>query len=200
MNSIITKITARAMPLSGDDTDTDRIILARYLRCVTFDGLGKYAFQDERFDPEGKTKPHAFNEKRYEGAGILIVNRDFGCGSSREHAPQALARWGLKAIIGESFADIFSGNCAAIGLVAVTAESADIARLQEAAESGNAEATIDLQKLTVSLGTIVVPVKIPESRRSNFIAGTWDTTASLAANAQLVTERAAKIPYLNRFA
>jgi 3-isopropylmalate/(R)-2-methylmalate dehydratase small subunit len=200
MNSIITKITARAMPLSGDDTDTDRIIPARYLRCVTFDGLGKYAFQDERFDPAGKTKPHAFNEKRYEGAGILIVNRNFGCGSSREHAPQALARWGLKAIIGESFADIFSGNCAAIGLVAVTAESADIARLQEAAVSGSAEATIDLQKLTVSLGTIVVPVKIPESRRSNFIAGTWDTTASLAANAQLVTERAAKIPYLNRFA
>jgi 3-isopropylmalate/(R)-2-methylmalate dehydratase small subunit len=199
MNSIITKITARAMPLRGDDTDTDRIIPARYLRCVTFDGLGKYAFQDERFDPAGKTKSHAFNEKRYEGAGILIVNRNFGCGSSREHAPQALARWGLKAIIGESFADIFSGNCAAIGLVAVTAEPADIARLQEAAESGTAEATIDLQKLTVSLGTIVVPVKIPESRRSNFIAGTWDTTASLAANERFVSERAAKIPYLNRF-
>jgi 3-isopropylmalate/(R)-2-methylmalate dehydratase small subunit len=200
MNSVITKIKARAMPLRGDDTDTDRIIPARYLRCVTFDGLGRYAFQDERFDAAGKAKPHSFNEKRYEGAGVLIVNRNFGCGSSREHAPQALARWGIKAIIGESFADIFSGNCAAIGLVAVTAEPADIARLQELAEPGSLEATIDLESMKAGIGGVTVPIRMPESRRSNFIAGTWDTTASLASNARLIEERAAKIPYLKRFA
>jgi len=199
MDSIITRISARAMPLHGDDTDTDRIIPARYLRCVTFDGLGQYAFQDERFDAAGKQKSHAFNEKRFQGAGVLIVNRNFGCGSSREHAPQALARWGIKAIIGESFADIFSGNCAAIGLVAVTADAADIARLQTAAEPGTLEAAIDLEKMTASLGAVNVTVKMPESRRSNFIAGTWDTTASLAANSGRIVERASKLPYLTGF-
>ncbi len=199
MDSVIKSIRARAMPLRGDDTDTDRIIPARYLRCVTFDGLGKYAFQDERFDAAGKAKIHAFNEQRYQGAGILVVNRNFGCGSSREHAPQALARWGIKAIIAESFADIFSGNCAAIGLVAVNADSADIAKLQAAAEPGTAEAIIDLESLTASIGSISVAIKMPDSRRSNFIAGTWDTTASLAANAGRTVERASKLPYLTGF-
>jgi len=105
----------------GDEIDTDRIIPARFLRCVTFDGLGEQAFRDERFDGEGKAKAHPLNDSRFKGAGIMAVNRNFGCGSSREHAPQSLARWGIKALVGESFADIFAGNCAAIGVPAVTA-------------------------------------------------------------------------------
>lgn len=199
MNSAITAIKARSIPLRGDDIDTDRIIPARFLRCVTFDGLGENAFRDERFAEDGKPKGHPFDDPRFAGAGVLVVNRNFGCGSSREHAPQALARWGLKAIIGESFADIFSGNSAAIGLVLVTAAPEDIARLQEAAVGG-AEALVDLVAMKATIGKAEAAVKMPEARRKNFVAGTWDTTASLLANASQAAARAKAIPYLGSYA
>lgn len=199
MNSAITSVRARSMPLKGDDIDTDRIIPARFLRCVTFDGLGENAFRDERFGEDGKPKGHPFDDPRYAGAGVLIVNRNFGCGSSREHAPQALARWGIKAIVGESFADIFSGNSAAIGLVLVTASAEDVARLQEAA-AGAAEAVVDLVAMKASIGKVEAAVKMPEARRKNFVAGTWDTTASLLANASQAAAKAEAIPYLRKYA
>jgi len=195
--SVITKIRARAIPVRGDEIDTDRIIPARFLRCVTFDGLGEQAFRDERFDGDGKVKAHPMNDGRFKGAGIMAVNSNFGCGSSREHAPQSLARWGIKALIGESFADIFAGNCAAIGVPAVTASAADVARLQDAVEKDPAiEVTVDLESMTVSAAGFGFAVRMPSSHRSNFLAGSWDTVAALLANKSRILETAAHLPYL----
>jgi 3-isopropylmalate/(R)-2-methylmalate dehydratase small subunit len=199
-SSIITKVSARALPLRGDELDTDRIIPARYLRCVSFDGLGEFAFRDERYDAAGAKKVHAMNEARFAGAGIMVVNRNFGCGSSREHAPQALSRWGIKALVGESFADIFAGNCAAIGVVAVTASSADIAHLQSVVEAKpDAILTMDLEAMNASLGDLTFKISMPESHRRNFLAGTWDTVAALLANKTLIQKTAGHIPYLAGF-
>ena len=182
--SVIQTISATGVAIRGNEIDTDRIIPARYLRCVTFDGLGEFAFRDERFTSSGVPKKHPLNDPRFAGAGILVVNSNFGCGSSREHAPQALARWGagIKAIIAESFADIFAGNCAAIGVVAVTAAAGDVARLQAAIEADpKAIVTVDLQSMTASLGDLTLPVSMPASHRQKFLAGTWDTVAALMA-------------------
>jgi 3-isopropylmalate/(R)-2-methylmalate dehydratase small subunit len=208
--SMIRTISATAVSIRGNEVDTDRIIPARYLRCVTFDGLGEFAFRDERFDPSGTPKKHPFNDPRFQGAGIMVANSNFGCGSSREHAPQALARWGakpgssgeggIKAIIAESFADIFAGNCAAIGVVAVTASAADVARLQAAIEADpKAVVTVDLQSMTARVGDFSLPVSMPASHRQKFLAGTWDTVAALMANKPLIAQTAARIPYVGSF-
>ncbi len=195
--SVITKIRARAIAVRGDEIDTDRIIPARFLRCVTFDGLGEQAFRDERFDGEGKAKAHPLNDSRFKGAGIMAVNRNFGCGSSREHAPQSLARWGIKALVGESFADIFAGNCAAIGVPAVTASAADVASLQDAIERDpSLEVSIDLETMKLTAGKTAFAVRMPSSHRSNFLAGSWDTVAALLANKSRILETAAHLPYL----
>jgi len=195
--SVITKIRARAIAVRGDEIDTDRIIPARFLRCVTFDGLGEQAFRDERYDGEGNQKVHPMNDGRFTGAAVMAVNRNFGCGSSREHAPQALAHWGIKALVGESFADIFAGNCAAIGVPAVTASSADIARLQDAIEKEPAlEVEIDLESMKLTAGKTVFDVRMPSSHRSNFLAGSWDTVAALLANRSRILETAGRLPYL----
>jgi 3-isopropylmalate/(R)-2-methylmalate dehydratase small subunit len=209
-SSVIQTISATAVAIRGNEIDTDRIIPARYLRCVTFDGLGEFAFRDERFDPSGAPKKHPLNDPRFQGAGIMVANSNFGCGSSREHAPQALARWGtkagssgsggIKAIIAESFADIFAGNCAAIGVVAVTASSADVARLQAAIEADpKAVVTVDLQAMTARIGDFSLPVSMPASHRQKFLAGTWDTVAALMANKPLIAQTAARIPYVSSF-
>lgn len=201
-SSVIQAISATAVAIRGNEVDTDRIIPARYLRCVTFDGLGEFAFQDERFDPSGAPRKHPLNDPRFQGAGILVANSNFGCGSSREHAPQALARWGkgIKAIIAESFADIFAGNCAAIGVVAVTASAADVARLQTAIEADpKAVLIIDLQSMTAKLGDFSLQVSIPASHRQKFLAGTWDTVAALMANKALIAKTAARVPYVGGF-
>jgi len=195
--SVITKIRARAIAVRGDEIDTDRIIPARFLRCVTFDGLGEQAFRDERFDGEGKAKAHPLNDSRFKGAGIMAVNRNFGCGSSREHAPQSLARWGIKALVGESFADIFAGNCAAIGVPAVTASAADVASLQDAIERDpSLEVSIDLETMKLTAGKTAFAVRMPSSHRSNFLAGSWDMVAALLANKSRILETAAHLPYL----
>lgn len=195
--SIITKIQAKGIAIRGNEIDTDRIIPARFLRCVTFDGLGEQAFRDERFDTDGKAKTHPMNEARFAGAGVMAVNGNFGCGSSREHAPQAIARWGIKAFVGESFGDIFAGNCAVIGVPAVTAAAADIAKLQDAIEKEtDTPVTVNLEALTVQKGNLSFPVKMPESHRCNFLAGTWDTMAALLANIEKIKLTAARLPYI----
>lgn len=203
-SSVIQRLSARLIPLRGDDIDTDRIIPARYMTAVTFDGLGEFAFRDARFGQDGRALEHPFNDPRFAGAGILVVGRNFGCGSSREHAPQALARWGIKAVVGVSFADIFAGNCAAIGLVAARAAPEDIERLFGAAEatpSGGAspELTLDLESMRAETGELALKIELTESRRRNFLAGSWDTTATLLANRERIAEVAARLPYCNGF-
>jgi len=195
--SIRKLITGRAIVVPGDDIDTDRIIPARYLRLITFEELGKYAFFDERFDDNGKPRKHPLNDPRFTGGSIMLVNRNFGCGSSREHAPQSLMRMGIQAFVGESFAEIFSGNCTALGLPAARVSHEDAVRLQSFVEADPALViTVDLESLTVSAGGRKVSFTMPDSDRKSLVSGTWDTTAMLLANRDAIKAAAARIPYL----
>lgn len=190
----IEQITGTGIPLTGNDIDTDRIIPARFLKCVTFDGLGEQVFADDRAALEGR---HAFDQPQYQGATILVVNRNFGCGSSREHAPQAIARWGIKAVLGESFAEIFFGNCVAIGIPCLTATSEVVGQVQTALEADpTALVTLDLATQTVTFGAEAGIVAMPEGVRQAFLAGTWDACGQLVANAEAIRATAAKLPYV----
>lgn len=194
MVSEVKTVSGRGVPLVGNDIDTDRIIPARYLKAITFDGLGEGVFIDDRKALNGT---HPFDQPQYQGAKILIANRNFGCGSSREHAPQALAKWGIKALIGESFAEIFFGNCVAMGIPCVTVESAIAKQLQDLVTANpQASITIDLEKLQAQIGDYTAPVAIAEGTRSTFISGTWDACGQLVANADQVRLTAAKLPYV----
>ena len=199
--SKVTKIEGRAVPVVGDDIDTDRIIPARYLKEITFTNMGQYPFYDERFDTKGGLKPHAFNEPRYKGAHILFSNVNFGCGSSREHAPHALVRWGIKAIVAESLAEIFAGNCVMLGTPALVASKADVAALQKLAHDKPETAfTVDLETMTVVGGGLNVKVSMPDSRRKALMEGTWDSTGILQANADKVAALVGRLPYIKNFA
>lgn len=192
----IKSVTATAIPLLLDDIDTDRIIPARFLRCVTFDGLGEHAFEDDRL----QDKNHPFDQPQYQSAGILVAGRNFGCGSSREHAPQSLMRWGIKAIMAESFAEIFFGNCGSLGIPAVKAERADLEKLAAAIERNPAlQVTLDLQKLTVTAHGISFSVSMPDSARDALVTGQWDYLGRLLSAADKVTAHAKQIPYLTGF-
>jgi 3-isopropylmalate/(R)-2-methylmalate dehydratase small subunit len=200
-SSIRKLIRGRGIVLPGDDIDTDRIIPARYLRMITFEELGKYAFQDERFDESGKPKKHPLNDPRFAGGSILLVNRNFGCGSSREHAPQSLMRMGITAFVGESFAEIFSGNCTALGLPAARVSHEEAVRLQALVEANpTLDLTVDLESLTVAAGGTRFPFTMPDSDRKSLAAGTWDTTAMLLSNKDAIKATASRIPYLRGFA
>jgi 3-isopropylmalate/(R)-2-methylmalate dehydratase small subunit len=192
----ITTISGTAVPLLLDDIDTDRIIPARYLRCVTFEGLGEHAFEDDRQqDPQ-----HPFNNTAYAGATILIAGRNFGCGSSREHAPQSLMRWGIKAVVAESFAEIFFGNCTGLGIPCVTATRPDLANAAAAViECPPATVRLDLENLTLSYGDLSIPVTMPKSPHEALVSGQWDFLGQLLDNSNAIRERAASIPYLRGF-
>ena len=195
MSSEVNKISGRGIPVVGNDIDTDRIIPARFLRCVTFDGLGESVFKDDRAQSNGT---HPFDQSQYQGASLLVVNGNFGCGSSREHAPQAIARWGINALIGESFAEIFFGNCVAIGVPCVTAEPAIVKELQEAiAANPETAISLDLDTLEVTFGDKKYSVSLPDGPRKMFLTGTWDTCGQLIQSADKVRETAAKLPYLS---
>ena len=196
MNRIET-VSGRVIPLRLDDIDTDRIIPARYLRCVTFEGLGEHAFEDDRQqDPT-----HPFNLSQFQGAGILIAGRNFGCGSSREHAPQALMRWGIKAIIGESFAEIFFGNCTTNGVPCVNVETAALEKLAAAAAAQpQAEATVDLVNKHVTLGPLTFPLTMHEGARQSLVTGNWDFLGQLVEAAPQVREVVGRLPYMSNFA
>jgi 3-isopropylmalate/(R)-2-methylmalate dehydratase small subunit len=193
----IKQITGRGVPLLLDDIDTDRIIPARYLRCVTFDGLGEHAFEDDR-----KQDPaHPFNDERYAGGSVLVSGRNFGCGSSREHAPQSLLRWGIKAVVAESFAEIFFGNCTSLGIPCVTASRPDLERLAAAVRAcPETPLTVDLQTCEVRFGDEAVAVHIPASVRNALMTGRYDFLGQLLDAAPQVRERAAQIPYVAAFA
>lgn len=190
----ITQITATAIPLFLDDVDTDRIIPARYLRCVTFDGLGEHAFEDDRKqDPS-----HPFDDPRFQGAGVLVAGRNFGCGSSREHAPQSLMRWGLQAIVAESFAEIFFGNCTSLGISAVTAARSDIERLCQVLQTApQTVVTVDLENLQVKAGDLQFRCAMPESARSALVSGQWDFLGQLLDARDEIAQTANRLPYLN---
>lgn len=198
--SKITQVAGRAVSIKGNDIDTDRIIPARYLKEVTFARMGEYPFFDERFDSSGKTKPHPFNDARFKGASLLFVNKNFGCGSSREHAPQALYRFGIHAIVGESFAAIFAGNCVMMGLPAVTVTSAEMEELMKSVEENPQSVyTVDLQAKTLCYGEKQIRFDIPDSYRSALVTGSWDSTSMLRANLDKVKVVAAKLPYMTEF-
>jgi 3-isopropylmalate/(R)-2-methylmalate dehydratase small subunit len=196
----ITAICGTAVPIRGNDIDTDRIIPARYLKEPTFARMGDYPFFDERFDPSGKKKDHPLNDPEYRGASILFVNKNFGCGSSREHAPQALYRFGIKAIVGESFAAIFAGNCTMMGLPAVVVGAKEIDQLTKSVEENpRTEYSVDLQSKTISYGNQKLRFDMPETYRTALTQGYWDSTALLRANLDQVKRTAAKLPYMRGF-
>ncbi|MGF1452284.1 MAG: 3-isopropylmalate dehydratase small subunit [Opitutales bacterium] len=174
----ITSAQGCLVPIPGDDVDTDRIIPARFMKCVTFDGLGPYAFYDVRFHEDGTPKAHPLNEARFEGATLMLVGSNFGCGSSREHAPQSLHKAGFRAFIGLSFAEIFFGNATTLGMPCVTVSEEDHERLAEALEaSSDSEAQIDLNALEVRFEGLTVPCALPPSAREALVDGIWDPIA-----------------------
>lgn len=194
------RVEGRAIPLPGDEIDTDRIIPARYLREITFETLGKYAFIDERYDEKGNAKQHPLNDPRFKGGTILLVNRNFGCGSSREHAPQSLMRMGIQAFVGESFAEIFSGNCTALGLPAVRVSHQDALTLMARVEADPGLAlVIDLEASSLMAGAERFSFTMPESDRRSLVTGEWDTTSVLLANQAGIRATAERIPYVSGF-
>jgi 3-isopropylmalate/(R)-2-methylmalate dehydratase small subunit len=196
----IVKISGTAVPMRGNDIDTDRIIPARYLKEVTFARMGDYPFFDERYDAAGKKKDHPFNDPEYRGAALLFVNKNFGCGSSREHAPQALNRFGIKAIVGESFAAIFAGNCTIMGVPTVTVGEKEIQQLMKSVEENpKTEYTVDLESKTLTYGNVKISIDLPETYRTALTTGSWDSTALLRANLDQVKQTAAKLPYIKNF-
>ena len=196
-------ITGRGVPVRGNDIDTDRIIPARFLKTVVFDGLGEHAFEDDRRQLREAGKTHPFDEPKYQGARVLFVNKNFGCGSSREHAPQAIVRWGkgIAAIIGESFAEIFFGNCVSLGLPCVTVDAKTADALQSAVEKDpGVELRVDLASKTVIAGDRSYPFTMPDGPRMQLMEGRWDSTAELVGNREQIKATAARVPYFNGFA
>ena len=194
---IVESVSGTGIPVRGNDIDTDQIIPARYLKAITFDGLGEYAFYDQRFQ-DGEPTDHPFNDERYQRAQVLVVNANFGCGSSREHAPQALARWGIDAVVGESFAEIFAGNCLALGIPTVTAPAQDVRQLQDHVEEyPDTEITVNVAAGTVQYGERTVEGSVDDAQRTALVEGVWDTTALLKSNRETVYETARSLPYVD---
>ncbi len=195
----IQEVTGTAVHVPGADIDTDRIIPARFMKCVTFDGLGEFAFYDVRFDPNsGERTDHPLNDERFNGAGVLIAGVNFGCGSSREHAPQSLNKYGFKAIIAESFAEIFFGNSTTLGMPCVTLNADQIHQLREAVEADPAtEITVDVEKLEVrSSAGHTFACAIPESARDALVSGRWDPIQELLDNEENISGVAEALPYV----
>jgi 3-isopropylmalate/(R)-2-methylmalate dehydratase small subunit len=205
-------IEGRALPLHGDDIDTDRIIPARYLRSITFDGLETFVFEDDRKEASAAAKAgeagkaggmgrvHPFDDPRFQGASVLLVQKNFGCGSSREHAPQAIQRWGVNAIVGESFSEIFFGNSSVIGLPCVTANRADLEALMTQVEANPAlTVTVDLDGQRCVFDGGAFAITMPPAAREAFLTRTWDTTGMLLDRFDDVRAKAAQLPYVTGF-
>jgi 3-isopropylmalate/(R)-2-methylmalate dehydratase small subunit len=198
----IRRVSGRPIPVRGNDIDTDRIIPARFMKAVTFDGLGQYAFYDVRFDASGNPSGHVMDDPRYQAKGprIAVVNKNFGCGSSREHAPQALLRWGIRALVGESFADIFFDNCVALGMPCVTAAPEVVSEIMTAIEADPThDLIVDLEARTATYRGQRYPVALPDGTRQQLLSGTWDATRVLLEAADAVRAVAAGLPYVRGF-
>ncbi|MFC6787984.1 3-isopropylmalate dehydratase small subunit 2, partial [Halobaculum halobium] len=182
------------VPLRGDDIDTDQILPARFLKAVTFDDMGEYAFYDQRRDENGDPNDHPFNE--YRGANVLAVNDNFGCGSSREHAPQGLMRWGVEAIVGESFAEIFQDNCKSLGIPTLAVDHEDVVALQEFIETNpDAGVEVDVREETVRYDGTAIEGEVPDAMREALLEGKWDTTAVMRTNLDRATAVNDSLPY-----
>jgi 3-isopropylmalate/(R)-2-methylmalate dehydratase small subunit len=193
----ITRLAGLGLPLRGNDIDTDRIIPARFLRSVSFEGLERHLFEDDIAQARAHQITHALTDDRYAGASILVVNRNFGCGSSREHAPQAIRRRGFRAVVGESFSEIFFGNAVALGMPCVTAAAEDIGRVQDVIEQQPATAlALDLAALALEAGDLRVAVWLPPAARESFLDGSWDATGLLLDRYEEVEATMRRIPYL----
>ena len=191
----IREIAGTALPLRGDSIDTDRNIPARFLRSVSFEGMEKHLFEDDRAQANGS---HPISNNAYAGSAILLVNVNFGCGSSREHAPQAIRRWGIRAVVGESFSEIFFGNSVALGMPCVTASHDDIERLMTQVEAAPTTVlSIDLANGTVSGAGIAATVTLPAPARESFLEGTWDATGMLLDRFEQVEAVAGRLPYVS---
>jgi 3-isopropylmalate/(R)-2-methylmalate dehydratase small subunit len=198
--SLIQHVAGRAVPVRGQDIDTDRIIPARFLKAVSFNGLEAHVFEDDRLQLQQTGVVHPFDNPSYAGASIFLANANFGCGSSREHAPQALRRWGIRAIVAESFAEIFFGNSVSIGLPCVTASHADMDRLMDLVEGQPGQTfEVNLKTRLVTGGGLSIPVDLPDSARDAFLSGDWDATGLLLANYGEVERTAARLPYVRGF-
>ena len=194
----ITRISGRAVNVPGNDIDTDRIIPARFMKCVTFDGLGEYLFYDMRKNADGSDKPHPLNDPRFKGATILLSGMNFGCGSSREHAPQALQKYGIRAVIAEGYAEIFFGNSTTLGMPCVTASREDIARLAAAVEADpKTEVSIDVADQRVSFAGQTVGVTVRESARDALVNGRWDPIGELIEGAPDAAKVASGLRYMS---
>lgn len=193
----ITSYKGRVVPVPGDDIDTDRIIPARFMKCVTFDGLGKFLFNDVRLDEKGNKKAHNLNDPRYAKATILLSGRNFGCGSSREHAPQAIYHAGFRAVIAEGYAEIFFGNSTQLGIPCVTVSHEDRLTLEKAVEADpQTEIAIDLEKKEIRFGKNKIALQMRETARAALVSGRWDPLADLMANEAKVDACAAGLPYM----
>ena len=193
----ITQVSGTAVYVPGSDIDTDRIIPARFMKCVTFDGLGDYLFYDVRKNADGSDKAHPLNDPRFKGASVLLSGVNFGCGSSREHAPQAIYRYGFRAVVAESFAEIFFGNCTTLGIPCAVAAAADMQRLRAAVEKDPATAvTVDVDKNRVFFGSENFTVVIPDTARDALISGKWDPIADLLEGDAAVVATAGALDYM----
>ena len=190
------QMSGRGIPVTGNDIDTDRIIPARFLKAVTFEDMGNHAFEDaKKQNPE-----HPFNSPAYKGASVLVVGQNFGCGSSREHAPQALMRWGISAIVGGSFGEIFFGNCVMLGIPCLTVSQADLEWLQrEISKAPQTPISVDVEKQEVRFGDRVISARIPDGPRNQLVNGTWDSTAVLLEAGNQIEATAKKLPYVSGF-
>jgi len=196
----INEISGRGIPLRGHDIDTDRIIPARFLKCVSFEGLETHAFEDDRKQLAERGQVHAFSNPRYQGATILLVNGNFGCGSSREHAPQALQRWGIRAVVGESFSEIFFGNAVVLGMPCLTVSASDAEALLSAVEADpQAELSVSVADQMVTLGGAKYHAAVPAGAREALTTGSWDATGALLDHFEQVRTVAQHLPYITGF-
>ena len=197
----VTKIIGTGIPLRGNDIDTDRIVPARFLKCVTFDGIGEHAFADDIKGLAAKGETHPFADARFANAAVLVANQNFGCGSSREHAPQSLQRWGIRAIIAESYSEIFYGNCVSLAIPCFTADHETCAKLQDAIESNpEGELTLDIAGATATGPCGSIALQIQPGAQSQFLDGSWNARAGLLGNLDNAKAVAEKLPYVSNYA